>query len=987
MTNTQPTIPLLSTSTGPGASTHIDLAFNTAMARGTGTIFVTDGAVQTVIDRVTGQPTMRIVGASFTREISASSVTIDGTDVKFDVSGLPAGQHYSVVMDPGVLVTTANKPFAGVRTPGQLAFQSAPDTQPPGVTSVELDGSTLSAGHSIGVTITFSEAVRALDPAAIDTPHATLGNLQSADGGRVWHATLTGVAGIVSDANKVRIDMSMVRDLAGNAGSGMASSPSYAVDTLVMAVLEQHLGINDLGAIRDDYITADDERYLSGHFTGTLGASQHLKLTIDGVAVASDAIHTEVNAETSVNGWYYEDSGKFADGVHNIKAWIEDDSGKIGIVLSQAITIDTHDPTITLPTDGSTPFDVAAPLTITFSEPVFWDSHGADHEVIHLANVSDGTVRDIYVDDRNLSSDHRTLTISADDLHLLDAKDYRVTLPTSIIDLAGNELGENEITFHTQGAYVDLTGPRALRADATIDGSSAGTSFGAGTVITIRVRFSEPVKFAGAPLPTLGLNNGAHAGSATISEDKLEVSFRYTVADGDGDTQHLAIFDTSALVGRIADLAGNLLTAADIDTLGFDDDEAIPIDTHAPAPLAAARVAASSDTGTSDSDGITKISTPTLGGSGAEAGALDIRIYEGASLIGHGSSNDDGTWSATVNAASGLTDGVHTLVVKQVDQAGHESAGSPAVTVTVDTTPPPALPAPLGDSGVINHSTPTFTGSGAAAGSIIKLYASTNGHEFEAGHTLSGADGAWSIPTDKLDDGSYSISVKQFDAAGNVSPASPAVAVTIDTVPPAAPGEPVLDVNSDKGVSSNDGITNINTPTFSGTGAEANSVVKLYANEQEVGNTLSDAQGNWHITTGVLRDDTYSVVVKQFDKAGNMSGDSGSIDVTIDTVAPKLLSSDFHRSSGSVELTFSEDILLAPHGTFALENEFGLVVDFLGAGATWKISHSGTVLELDDLGLLRLAGTLHLVNTGGSLQDAAGNVVLVGSAGTFSIPL
>jgi hypothetical protein len=326
-------------------------------------------------------------------------------------------------------------------------------------------------------------------------------------------------------------------------------------------------------------------------------------------------------------------------------------------------------------------------------------------------------------------------------------------------------------------------------------------------------------------------------------------------------------------------------------------------------------------------------------------------------------------------------------VVKQVDQAGHESAASPAVTVTVDTTPPPALPAPLGDSGVINDSTPTFTGSGAAADSIIKLYASTNGHEFEAGHTVSGADGTWTIPADKLDDGSYSISVKQFDAAGNVSPASPAVAVTIDTVPPAAPSEPVLEVNSDKGVSSSDGITNINTPTFSGTGAEANSVVKLYANKQEVGNTLSDAQGNWHITTGVLSDNTYNVVVKQFDKAGNMSDDSRSIDVTIDTVAPSLLSSDFHRSAGSVELTFSEDILLAPQGTFGLENALGHVVDFLGTGATWKISHSGTVLELDGLGLLGLIGTLHLVNTGGSLQDAAGNVVLIGSAGTFDIPL
>src|SRR5260370_3326586 len=63
-------------------------------------------------------------------------------------------------------------------------------------------------------------------------------------------------------------------------------------------------------------------------------------------------------------------------------------------------------------------------------------------------------------------------------------------------------------------------------------------------------------------------------------------------------------------------------------------------------------------------------------------------------------------------------------------------------------------------------------------------------------------------------------SAKVTDVAGNPSSASATFTVTEDTTAPNAPTVPDLIAASDSGTSSTDNITNVTTPTFSGT-AEA----------------------------------------------------------------------------------------------------------------------------------------------------------------------
>ena len=142
------------------------------------------------------------------------------------------------------------------------------------------------------------------------------------------------------------------------------------------------------------------------------------------------------------------------------------------------------------------------------------------------------------------------------------------------------------------------------------------------------------------------------------------------------------------------------------------------------------------------------------------------------------------------------------------------------------------------NDGITSDSTPTFTEAGDD-GDTINLY---------QGATLLGTtmvnSGSWTISSTHLADGTYAIYAIATDSHGNNSASSGTVSVTIDTAAPAAPSTPVLTAASDSyspasgpdsGIGTNsDDITNVNTPTFTGTG-EAGTLIRLYANGVEVG--------------------------------------------------------------------------------------------------------------------------------------------------------
>src|SRR5207245_1852789 len=139
--------------------------------------------------------------------------------------------------------------------------------------------------------------------------------------------------------------------------------------------------------------------------------------------------------------------------------------------------------------------------------------------------------------------------------------------------------------------------------------------------------------------------------------------------------------------------------------------------------------------------------------------------------------------SAQFNA---LSEGVHTVYVHGQDVSGTWSSFASA-TFTKDTVAPAAPSTPdmtaASDSGssntdnITNVTTPTFTGT-AEANSTVQLFRPTN---ILIGTSTADGSGNWSITTSALADGTYSITAKATDTAGNVSVVSSALSVTIDT--------------------------------------------------------------------------------------------------------------------------------------------------------------------------------------------------------------
>jgi hypothetical protein len=109
--------------------------------------------------------------------------------------------------------------------------------------------------------------------------------------------------------------------------------------------------------------------------------------------------------------------------------------------------------------------------------------------------------------------------------------------------------------------------------------------------------------------------------------------------------------------------------------------------------------------------------------------------------------------------------------------------------------------------------------------------------------------------------------------------------VTIDTVAPATPPVPDLLAASDSGASDSDDLTNNTTPTFTGPG-EPQGQLTAFLDGLIVRKAITTADP-WFFAAH-LTDGAHAVSVTLTDAAGNESQHSPALDVTVDTVAPRL---------------------------------------------------------------------------------------------------
>jgi len=210
-----------------------------------------------------------------------------------------------------------------------------------------------------------------------------------------------------------------------------------------------------------------------------------------------------------------------------------------------------------------------------------------------------------------------------------------------------------------------------------------------------------------------------------------------------------------------------------------------------------------------------------------------------------------------------LEEGMNTITVKAVSQAGN--TGTAAVKVTVDSIPPRVMISTPKDMTVTNRKTITITGTIDKTTAQVKVN-NTPVQVSRGMFTLSGLN---------LVEGTNAITATAIDRAGNQAKPS-VVNVVLDTTPPTAPVLAPMPP-----------VTRAAQITVSGT-AEPGAHVELYVNSASKGTMKADDKGAFtHKVT--MTEGNNAITATATDAPGNTSAPSAVQNVFLDTKPPKIL--------------------------------------------------------------------------------------------------
>ncbi|MCA3990396.1 Ig-like domain-containing protein, partial [Vibrio vulnificus] len=302
----------------------------------------------------------------------------------------------------------------------------------------------------------------------------------------------------------------------------------------------------------------------------------------------------------------------------------------------------------------------------------------------------------------------------------------------------------------------------------------------------------------------------------------------------------------------------------------------------------------------------------------------------------------DGEWTTTEPVA---VEGENTIIIRQTDDAGNSSESS-TLTFTLDTTAPDAPQISLD------------TDSGSLADDFL-----TNKGDFTVAGTEEGAtveyfvNGEWTTTAPTPVEGDNTIIVRQTDAAGNTSGSS-TLTFTLDTT---APDAPQISLDIDSGSLADDFLTN--KGDFTVTGTEEGATVEYFVN------------GEWTTTAPTPVEGDNTIIVRQTDAAGNISG-SSTLTFTLDTTAPDAPQISLDIDSGSLA-----DDFLTNKGDFTVAGtEEGATVEYFVNGE-WTTT-APTPVEGDNTIIVRQTDAAG--NTSGS-STLTFTLDTTAQAGTVSV--
>ena len=309
------------------------------------------------------------------------------------------------------------------------------------------------------------------------------------------------------------------------------------------------------------------------------------------------------------------------------------------------------------------------------------------------------------------------------------------------------------------------------------------------------------------------------------------------------------------------------------------------------------------------------------------------------------------TYTGTVGFAG------DTLTILTTDAGGLTATNTVTINSGVPLAPAALDLATASDSGssniddITNVTTPIINGTGEI-GATVNLTSNLDG---AVGSAVVDGAGNWSITTSALTAGAQSLTATQTNGSGT-GPASAALAITVDTIAPAAPAINIV---------ATDDIVNLAESgvgfNITGTGEVGATVTLAFTSAAVLagGNTaVVDGAGNWSIAVvaadvAAFGEGAETITASQTDLAGNTSANA-TRPISVDTIAPTPTydSALYDAATSSIVVSGSGiDGVLQLGGTFA--------TDFIGTGGTniaaqlnfakmdWSIDGSPTVFTLN----------------------------------------
>jgi hypothetical protein len=277
---------------------------------------------------------------------------------------------------------------------------------------------------------------------------------------------------------------------------------------------------------------------------------------------------------------------------------------------------------------------------------------------------------------------------------------------------------------------------------------------------------------------------------------------------------------------------------------------------------------------TSPADGSTTTdNTPAISGTAEAGSTVTVHDTDGTTVLCTATADGLGNWSCTPGTA--MTEGAHTITATATDASNNTSTASAPVDFTIDSIAPgtPVIQTPADGSSTAD-TTPTVSGTADPNSSVeVKV------DGVVLCTTTADGFGNWACPTPAgpLSDGAHTVTATSSDGAGNTSGAD-TNNFTVDTVAPAAP---VITGPTDGST------TGDSTPTVTGTGEVGATVtVIIDGNPITCSNepVIVAGNGTWTCTPTVpLSDGDHVITATQTDPAGNTSGPSAPVTVTVDS--------------------------------------------------------------------------------------------------------